>query len=106
MFFEESCPACDFQADEIDALRTLLGREVSVQRWKGHNMAVEFSRIVVPANGENPYVYIHAEKAWGETDAEFEARYKRLRKFESKRLNTALHKVYEARVRPDMADVV
>lgn len=79
------CRSCDFLADELQRLRTLLDVEVRENRWYGSNIAVEYSR-VVNRDADATHLYVHCEPAWGETNEEYETRYLRVIALEKDRL--------------------
>ena len=71
------CPNCSVLRDELNAARKLLGEETSAMGYLEFVARIEFARPWIDTTGER--LYVHCEQAWGESEAEFNERYKRVR---------------------------
>jgi hypothetical protein len=74
-----SCANCSIYADEIARVR-LLSKDYLDPRWRAVNVAVEYTRLWSPGR-----LYVHCERARGESDAEFAARYARVKAADERR---------------------
>lgn len=73
----QGCPNCAVLQDELNAARSLLGEDTKTLEYLEFTTRVEFARIWSDHNGDR--LYVHCEQAWGESEAEFNDRYKRIR---------------------------
>lgn len=74
------CLNCEVLADEVSRARLLSREQYMDPRWRSVNIAVEFTRLWTPDR-----LYIHTERARGETDEDYAARARRVRAAEERR---------------------
>ncbi len=72
-----TCQNCAILRDEVVVARAAVAEFDGSVGYIEFHPAVEFARIWEDPSGDR--LYVHCVPAWGETDPEFQARYKRVR---------------------------